>query len=68
MVVREWPKEAKELTWMELDQREWEGWQGAVEPGCNPATIAAEKMDNNAITVDILQVRQQPKLVEEEWM
>ncbi len=68
MVAQEWHKEAKELMWTELDEHEREGQQGAVEPGCDPATIAAEKTDYDTIIVDLSQVRQQPKLVEEEWM
>ena len=68
MVAQEWCKEANELMWTELDEQEREGQQGGVEPGCDLATIAAEKMDYDTIIVDVLQVRQHPKLVAEEWM
>ncbi len=54
--------------WMEFDEREREGQQGVAEPGRDPATIAVEKTDSNVIVVEVSRVRQQPKLVEEEWM
>ncbi len=68
MVAREWPKEAEELTSMELDEREREWRRGEAEPGRDPATVAAKKVDSNTIVVEVSQVRQQPKSVEEEWM